>query len=274
MVVNFGDVPALTASYRSAQPFPFILMEHFVDDDVAREVAAAYPTFEEAGKLGFAFNAVNERKKIQITDSNLFPEPVERLHQAVSSPEFVATLSTITGIPNLMADRHLFGAGMHMTGPHGRLDVHVDFNLLEIDNRRLYRRLNLLLYLNPTWNEAWGGEIELWNRDVTRCAHSYAPVMGRCLIFETSAISLHGVAPLKCPPNEVRRSFAAYYYTLEPPPNYEGVDHSTIFKGRPDEKFRSKVLMPAERLQRQANAGLRTVYWKTRGLVRRMMFWR
>jgi hypothetical protein len=273
VVVNVGDVPALTARYKSAQPFPFILMEHFVDDDVAREVAAAYPTFEEAGRLGFAFNAVNERKKIQISDRTLFPEPVERLHQALSSPEFLATLSTISGIPNLMADHHLFGAGMHITGPHGRLDVHVDFNMLEIDNRRLYRRLNLLLYLNPACNEAWGGEIELWNREVTTCAQSYAPVMGRCLLFETSGVSFHGVAPHKCPPNEVRRSFAAYY-TLEAPANCEGLDHSTIFKGRPGEKFRAKVLMPAERLQRQANAGLRTVYWKTRGLVRRMMFWR
>ena len=44
--------------------------------------------------------------------------------------------------------------------------------------------------------------------------------------------------------------------------------------GRPGEKFRSKVLMPAERLQRQANAGLRTVSWKTRGHVWRMLFWR
>jgi len=73
MVVNFSDVAALTAGFRSAEPFPFILIDGFVDDDVAREVAAAYPTFEEAGRRGFAFNAINERKKIQITDSKLFP---------------------------------------------------------------------------------------------------------------------------------------------------------------------------------------------------------
>ena len=43
---------------------------------------------------------------------------------------------------------------MHITGPGGRLDVHVDFNFME--ERQLHRRLNLLLYLNPTWNEIMG----------------------------------------------------------------------------------------------------------------------
>ena len=43
---------------------------------------------------------------------------------------------------------------MHLTGPGGRLDVHVDFNFLP--ERKLHRRLNLLFYLNPVWEEASG----------------------------------------------------------------------------------------------------------------------
>jgi hypothetical protein len=184
------EAPALAAQYRSAAPFPFFAVEGFLDPAFAAEVAAAYPTFETAKAMGFAFNAVNERKKVQVTERARFPEPVGRLSDALASPEFLATLSRITGIPDLVADTRMFGGGIHVTGPHGRLDVHVDFNLLEFkDEPKLYRRLNLLLYLNPGWEAAWGGQVEFWDRDVQHCVQSYVPSLNRCVVFETSEIS-------------------------------------------------------------------------------------
>ena len=41
------------------------------------------------------------------------------------------------------------------------------FNYME--DRKLYRRLNLLLYLNPVWNDQWGGDIQLSDKDVKHC---------------------------------------------------------------------------------------------------------
>jgi Rps23 Pro-64 3,4-dihydroxylase Tpa1-like proline 4-hydroxylase len=155
------------------------------------------------------------------------------------------------------------GGGMHVTGPHGRLDVHVDFNV--IPQRRLHRRLNILVYLNPEWRDEWGGHVELWDRDVRRCYHSLKPRLNRCVVFETSETSFHGVSAVRCPEGIERRSFAAYYYTREPPPRWDGKMHSTIFRARPDERLREFVLMPAERLQRDLQAGLRRV---RRGLGR------
>ncbi len=158
---------------------------------------------------------------------------------------------------------------MHMTGPHGRLDVHVDFNLLD---NVLFRRLNLLIYLNPEWDDRWGGQIELWDSDVKVCKASLSPALGRCLIFETSEISFHGVAPLKCPPDQVRRSFAVYYYTAEPPPNARGTElHSTIFRARPDERFRAHVLMPAERAKRWSFNRLTFIYRRARWFAGRLL---
>jgi Rps23 Pro-64 3,4-dihydroxylase Tpa1-like proline 4-hydroxylase len=105
------------------------------------------------------FQAVNERKKVQISDASRFPPAVRKLHEALASPEFLADVSYITGIPRLLADPKLAGGGIHVTGPHGRLDVHVDFNLMEANG--WHRRLNILVYLNPVWKPGWGGEIEL-----------------------------------------------------------------------------------------------------------------
>src|SRR5262249_38617786 len=259
------DVAALARQYRNAQPFPFVAIENFLDPEFALEVAGAYPTFETAKQMGFAFNAVNERREVQVTGRARLPPVAGQLSDALASDAFLDQLSAITGMPKLLADERLFGGGMHVTGPHGRLDVHVDFNLLE---GGLHRRLNLLVYLNPDWDERWGGQVELWDRDVKVCVQRFAPVLNRCVIFETSDISFHGVAPLPCPPHEVRRSFATYYYTKEAPAHFDA-QHGTIFRARPDERLRGYVLMPAEQLQRQVAGRLRSAKYRIRRLVAR-----
>jgi len=240
------DVDKLRAEFTAAQPYRYLTVDGFLDQAAVEELAVSYPTFESAVRMGLTFKTVNEQKKVQVTDAALFPAPVRRLNDALASPDFLARLSDITGIPDLLADDQLEGGGMHVTGAGGRLDVHVDFNYLE--QRRLHRRLNLLLYLNPEWQESWGGHIELWDPAVKTCGHRSQPTLNRCLIFETSEISFHGVAPVSCPPGIERRSFACYFYTREAPPGWRGVAHSTVFKARPNERLRGYVAMPAERV--------------------------
>ena len=248
-MINRLDREALRQKFRDARPFPYVVIENLLVPGAAEEVAASFPSFERAREQGFAFNFVNEQRKIQITDAAKFPEPVRRLQNAIASPEFLADLEFITGIPRLLADEQLEGGGMHLTGSGGRLDVHVDFNVL--GERKLFRRLNILLYLNTTWQEDWGGQIELWDQDVRNCLLRSPPALNRCLIFETSDVSYHGVAPVKAPAEVVRQSFAAYYYTREAPPTWNGTSHSTIFKARPNEKVRKLVRMPLEKFRRQ-----------------------
>jgi Rps23 Pro-64 3,4-dihydroxylase Tpa1-like proline 4-hydroxylase len=238
------DREQLRKDFVSARPFPFVKIENFIEPAIVQQVAASYPSFEQALDQGRTFKTVNERKKVQITRSELFPHPVARLSEALASPQFLTDLSYITGIPNLLADEALEGGGMHITGPGGRLDVHIDFNYLEV--RKLHRRLNLLLYLNPTWQPGWGGDVQLWDVDVKHCEASFAPTLNRCVIFETSEISNHGVVPVSPSASVPRKSFAAYYYTREAPVHWTGVAHSTIFKARPDELTKGLFLMPAE----------------------------
>lgn len=267
MTIQFYDKEALRRQFRSAEPFPFIKLENFLDPVFAREIAAAYPSFEVATEQGTSFKALNERRKIQVTNANAFPQPVGQFNRLIASPEFLADLSYVTGIPNLLADEELVGGGMHLTGPGGRLDVHVDFNFIE--DRKLHRRLNLLLYLNPVWNDSWGGHIQLWDKDVKCCVQTFSPSLNRCVIFETSDISFHGVVPVTSAAPYPRISFAAYYYTREAPPKWDGQVHSTIFKARPEERIRGFVLMPAAKLHRQLRAGIRSLKRMTKRIVAR-----
>ena len=264
MLIQPLDRVALKQRFDQAIPFRHIVIDDFLDPEFAKSVAKAYPTFDEAIEQGFAFNFVNERKKVQICDSARFPAPVAELHRALVSPAFLADLEYITGIPKLMADPALLGGGMHVTGPHGRLDVHLDFNYSEEND--WFRRLNILIYLNPEWDERWGGEVELWDREVKVCHQSLVPILNRCVLFETSDISYHGVAPVRCPADCIRQSFAAYYYTKEAPAGWDGTEHNTVFRGRPEERLRKYLLMPAAELRdsiveraRQAKRAVRSL---------------
>lgn len=248
MLINHFDRDALRQQVRTSRPFPFFSIDNFLVADFAEQVAASFPSFRDAANQGKTFAAVNERHKIQITDKTKFPKPILALHDILSSPDWLDTMSYVMDIPELLADQTLAGGGIHETGPRGHLDVHIDFNYLE--DQQLHRRLNILIYFNHDWNPEWGGNIELWDKDVKVCHHSFAPIFNRCVVFETNEISYHGVTAVKCPEHISRKSFAAYYYTKAAPAGWTGKAHSTIFKARPNERYKGLVAMPMEKIAR------------------------
>ena len=251
------DRDALRERVRASTPVPNFCIDEFLDRSFAEGVLSAYPSYEEAKKMGRSFAAVNEKGKVQVTDSSAFAEPVAELNKQLASPEFCETLSYAFDIPDLLPDPELVGGGIHQTGPRGHLDVHVDFNF--IPERELHRRLNILVYFNKDWKPEWGGNIELWDKDVKTCVHSFSPIFNRCVVFLTNDISYHGVTAVKCPEDRSRKSFAAYYYTREAPAHWDGRKHSTIFKARPDEVIKGKVMMPLEQARHRFNSILRGI---------------
>jgi hypothetical protein len=250
--INAIDRDSLRERVRTSQPVPNFCIDNFLDEAFANEVLAAYPTFEEATKAGRMFSAVNEKRKVQVTDASSFAEPIAELNRTLASPEFLELLSDVFQMPNLLPDAELNGGGIHQTGARGHLDVHVDFNY--ITERELHRRLNILIYFNKDWKPEFGGNIELWDKDVKVCHHSFSPIFNRCVVFETNEISFHGVTAVKCPEGSARKSFAAYYYTKEAPSHWKGEAHGTIFKARPDEVIKGNVMMPLEKAKRKLRA--------------------
>ena len=257
LIENF-DPAAMASRYQTALPVPHICLDNFLSPGFANDVASGFPSLAEAKEIGRAFKAVNEKGKVQITDSSKFLPPVKALHDLLASTEFLAAVEVLTGIPNLLADPEMVGGGIHETGPRGHLDVHVDFNYIE--KRELHRRLNILIYFNDDWAEDWGGNFELWDQSVENCMASFSPIFNRMCMFDTNEISFHGVTAVKCPEGRSRKSFAAYYYTREAPEGWDGTSHSTIFKPRPDERFKGEVLMP-----------LQSLAWKSKQLLKKII---
>jgi hypothetical protein len=156
--------------------------------------------------------------------------PLRALFYAFNSKPFIRVLENITSIPGLIPDPYFLGAGFHEIKQGGHLSVHVDFNHHKVMN--LERRINLLIYLNKDWKPEFGGQLELWNKDMSECKASVVPVFNRCAIFSTTEDSYHGnPQPINHPNGINRRSIALYYYTATWSDAKR--DHSTQFKVRP-----------------------------------------
>ncbi|PHS68217.1 MAG: hypothetical protein COB23_09590 [Methylophaga sp.] len=261
-LINPIDHEKFKKDLQSAEPFPYFCIDNFLDEDFANDVYEAFPTYQEAQELGQEFAAVNEKRKIQITDSKKFAPAMKKLHDLFASKEYTEMWSDLTGIPNLVADPELIGGGIHETNSGGHLDVHVDFNYNE--NNQMFRRLNILIYFNKDWKEEYGGYLDVWDKDVKKCYGEFEPKFNRACGFLTSEESFHGVTPLTCPPHIMRKSFATYFYTKDPSTGWTGEGwtgekHSTIFRARPDEWIKAGIQMPIETGIRSTKKAIRSI---------------
>lgn len=207
------DLPAWVASYAPAyqrgEPYPHIVMDDFLPESILKEVVREFPSTEN-WPLSWGKRNDQFQRKFGSRGRDLIPPVTMRLIDELNSPSFLDFLSGLTGIPDLMADPDLIGAGLHQIAREGYLAIHADFNKAHHRDRRL----NLLVYLNEDWEEDWGGHFEMWNRDLTRKVKSVSPVFNRVVVFSTDETSYHGhPQPLRCPTDRTRKSIALYYYT-------------------------------------------------------------
>lgn len=199
------------AQYRSAAPFPSIVIDDFLDTGVLRALAEEFPSREGRAY----FDRAQERLKYQFDPNTVDSFRVRNLLAELNAAPFLAFLEAMTGIEGLVSDPYYEGGGLHETLPGGHLSIHADFNIH--GGIKLERRLNLLVYLNDGWSPDYGGALELWNKNMRKAEVSVLPVMARAVVFNTTLQSFHGQPdPLTCPPDRSRRSIATYYYTALP----------------------------------------------------------
>jgi len=234
-------LPELAKQYRVNPPCPHILLKDLLEPNIALQVAREFPA--PNSNSWTQYKHANENK-LGMPKRELFPPLLGAVVDELNSPEVVGWVSQLTGIPGLLADPMLEGGGLHQSGPGGYLNVHTDFSKHHFHSH-WHRRVNLILYLNPEWDESWGGSIELWERSpsggISRCAAKYPPLLNHALIFTTDERSLHGFPdPLKCPEGQSRKSLALYYYTVEKDDAFDV--RSTDYFARPQDS-RAKAAM-------------------------------
>jgi hypothetical protein len=185
-------------------PFEHVVIENFLKNPIS---------IPDPDSSWNKYSNPIEKKFVTNTFSS-FPE-WKRVVDSMQSHEFVMKLSDLTGI-NLESDPHLHGAGLHATPSGGKLDIHLDYEIHPVSKKQ--RRINIILYMNEEWKSEWGGALELWDKDRTKCVKKVEPGWNTAIIFKTSGSSYHGhPQPLSSPEGTFRKSLAMYYVS-EPEP--------------------------------------------------------
>ena len=219
--------------YLNAEPFPFIIIENFFNNNFLDEILRQFPNLSDIKKTT-KYQNKNE-VKFGNNEYEKFPEKIKILFDFLNSNFFLNFLQNLTGIKEkLIADKELNGGGMHEIKKGGLLKIHSDFN--KHPNLKLDRRLNVLIYLNKNWKEEYGGHLEFWDKEMKYCKTKILPIFNRMVVFSTTDFSNHGHPdPLNCPDLVSRKSIATYYYSDGRPPNEIDKMYSkntTYFKDR------------------------------------------
>lgn len=226
-------LPELKQAYQAAHPFPHIVLDDFLPALSAEEMTRAFPTdFSQSGWIHYRH--FNENKH-GLNDLKKMPHSIGQFIETMHAPAFISFLEKLTGISSLLPDKTLEGAGAHLCGKGGYLNIHADF-AFHPKIKNLHRRLNVLLYLNKDWHPPFGGDLEFWSADMQRCEKKIAPLFNRLIVFNTTDISYHGFPdPVQCPDNVMRKSIALYYYTQTD----ASAVSSTNYRTRPGERWKS-----------------------------------
>ena len=210
--------------YQNSKPYPHIIIKNFFDKDFLNLVLEEFP---DLSKKQSSINYENKNEiKFANNDRKHFKKSTKKLFEYLNSTQFLNFLQKISSIKErILPDRSLSGGGLHEIKRGGVLKVHTDFN--KHPTKNLDRRINVLIYLNKRWKKNYGGELELWNKDMKKCVKKILPTFNTMVIFSTNDFTNHGHPRyLNCPKNISRKSVATYYFSKGRPNN----EIATVYK--------------------------------------------
>jgi hypothetical protein len=199
----------------ASYPFPHVVIDDFLEKDRLTKILAEVNKLQDADAQAKYIDPASPYEFNKYAFNAHYGPYLGRLFAELHSPDFIKHIERITGVQNIICNElSLHGTGIHRIKSKGFLQLHTDFNTYHSKNRRLDRRINLLLYLNPDWKPEYNGQLCLCDANTKMCAKKIDPILNRCVIFNTTCVSIHGhPLPLNAPDNVVRQSIAVYYYT-------------------------------------------------------------
>jgi len=206
-------------SHFDNSPFKHLYVDNFFSADFANDLLDSFPDLDDKDLWDVSNDPEIEVKMRSKWQSEFdIPEKIVDAIRILNSSLFLKAVSDKFDIPKLMPDPYFTGGGLNVTTSGGLLDVHVDGNYHDASG--LNRRINAILYLNPGWQEGWGGEFGLYDETGEKLIKKIAPIHNRLVVFDTNDKSFHGLPdPITFPEGHSRRSIILYYYTKDPRPS-------------------------------------------------------
>jgi len=226
------DYPVLKEDFNRDRDIQtrFTAIDDLFPRDIAMEISEAFPPIDEMR----LYNSFRE-KKYTSRSADEWPKALADAIFAFQDPRVIELVSEITGGSDVVADPLLYAGGISSMAEGHFLNPHID-NSHDYEQKN-YRVLNLLYYCSPDWKAENGGNLELWNDDVTKSIE-IPSLFNRLVLMETNERSWHSVNQVRT--DQVRRCVSNYYFSPHSPNGHE-TQHITFFRGRPEQKVRRLV---------------------------------
>ncbi|NJM97545.1 MAG: 2OG-Fe(II) oxygenase [Phormidesmis sp. RL_2_1] len=248
-LMDFGEDQR--QQYLNSTPFPHIVIDNLFDHELLEAVRQDVIQLDQV-------SLASDRR-----DPHCMEPTARRFLLDLCSARFCLFLETLTGIEGLIPDPYFEGGGVHRVAAGGSFKTSIGSSWHQ--RLKLNQRLSLIIYLNPDWDERWGGQFELWDSDgLNNQRVSVLPTLNKTVIFSITEQGQHGYSsPLKCPDTVAQRSLSLHYYVsklsqpipLSPPlaqssiENFEGIPYPAqgSFAPSPRGDRFTRVSKPARR---------------------------
>lgn len=232
----------LRNEYLLAKPFPYLVIDDFCDENRLREMYASIPELKNKSR-----DYMFAKNKFEKSNYKELGEGFQELHDELSSKRMNDFLSYISN-EDIFVDPTNHGGGLHQGRKNSFLDMHLDFNYHPL-NKRWYRNMNLLLYLNKDWKPEYKGHLKLVDLRTGEEKELEVP-FNRMIIQQTRAYTLHGYDMTNFPEGQYRTSIATYAYSrhralIEKPRTTDWV----VKDGQPVKKAIAAIYGPAVRIK-------------------------
>lgn len=218
----------LRQALQEAKPFPHLVLEGLFHPDLLQLITEEFEQNPPAGWHDVKSRYESFRRSVMGTRLG----PASQLYfDIVNSGWFMEWVSSITGLPYLLPDPHLYGGGLHESRTGASFAVHRDFG--RHNRTGLTNEMVFITYLNKDWQPEWGSALELWDGKRAQCVKRIQPEFGRSLFMRHGPTSFHGhPTPLNAPDGRPRRSVAAYFYSSPEAGKPNRAELNTAFMSR------------------------------------------
>ena len=204
---NFHDFQTLNNRFVGTPPFPMIVLDNFLPEDFASSMATECESIPLQHWTEFTRKGSFMRECKRLEHAPIALDFVNQMHSSLG----MEWMTSITGIKDLIPDPYLTGAGYSRSFRGDSLQLHSDFNWN--DQIKVHRMLSFIIYLNPNWQEEWGGALEFTDFNKEKVIQSVPPLFNRAIIWRYHKRGFHGYPnPLTCPENMSRNTFRLFYY--------------------------------------------------------------
>tara|TARA_B110000438_G_C15709057_1_gene604467 strand:- start:325 stop:1116 length:792 start_codon:yes stop_codon:yes gene_type:complete len=198
----------ISSKYINNKPYPHIVIDNFLENNFANHL---HDNTRSTIKEVDVSNEFTQKNKTACNDWSKFGRHTYDFISFLNSSLFLSFLENTTNFKGLISDSFLEGGGIHSVSKNGFLKMHSDFNWH--NNSKLYRRINVILYLNKKWQKDMKGELILSSKNFKNYI-SIEPIFNRLVIFNTNDKTYHGhPEKINFPEDYPRTSIATYYYT-------------------------------------------------------------